>query len=174
MQVRDVMVPVVGSIAPEASLREAMEKLKALDIDPLPVVSQGKLAGALYEQDVEEHARAAGLATASATVGEVMRAHPACCLDDQTVEYATEQMEDGASSNSSHRVPVVDRQGVLVGLVSLDDLHRHDGNTQVEGAAAGAVESVDQLVTWDADKVDYMSDESFPASDPLPPPTTLD
>jgi hypothetical protein len=39
--------------------------------------------------------------------------------------------------------------------------------------AVEAVESIDSLVSFDDDRVDYMSDESFPASDPPPPPTRL-
>lgn len=172
MQVRDVMTPAIGSIGPDVDLRRASEQVKALDIDPLPVLQDGHVVGLLFERDVDEYAHGAGLATSSRHVSDVMRTNVLCCLESETIGRAIERIEAVETPDMNRRIPVVDDQQRLVGLVALADLHRRETGGD-ELTTAGAVSSIDQRVTFDEDKVDYMSDGSFPASDPLPPPTTI-
>lgn len=173
VQVKDVMMPAAGGIDPRATLREASERLKALDLDPLPVVRDGRVEGLLYEEDVDRRARRDGLAAGSARVSEVMRTGVTCCLAGQTIPDAIARIESESPGDPTRRIPVVDADGTFVGLVALDDLRRREQTEPGEVTAAGAVASIDQLVSFDDDRVDYMSDASFPASDPLPPPSVL-
>jgi CBS domain-containing protein len=51
MQLKDVMTPGVEVIAPEASMYEAAEKMRRLDIGPLPVCDGERLVGMLTNRD---------------------------------------------------------------------------------------------------------------------------
>jgi CBS domain-containing protein len=172
MQVKDVMIPAIGSVGADDTLRDATEKLKALDLDPLPVVEEGTVVGLLFEQDVVDRAREAGLATGSRHVREVMRTDVVCCFENQELSAAIENIEGHANPQTARRVPVLNSERHLVGVVSLEDLKKHAG----EGEEADEVSGVDAMTERDGyeeDGVDLMGDASFPASDPLPPPSSL-
>jgi hypothetical protein len=66
----------------------------------------------------------------------------------------------------------VDADGSLVGTVARDALKKGEEEDSVtEGTAAVfGVESISSISDIADDPVEYMNDESFPASDPPPPP----
>jgi CBS domain-containing protein len=173
MQVRDVMMPAVGSVHTDDSLRDAMEKLKALDLDPLPVVDGGRVVGLLYEGAVVKLARQEGLAVGSEHVRDAMSPDNTCCFADQDLDEAITSIERSPDLAGTRRIPVLGTGGQLAGVVSLDDLRKR--RDQMAGAvdAVEDVASIDSLASFEGDRVDYMSDESFPASDPMPPPSAL-
>ena len=173
MHVSDVMMPAVGSVRPDDTLRDAIEKLKALDLDPLPVIDGGRVVGLLYESTVVTRARRDGLAVGSEHVRDVMSLEDTCCFAGQDLNEAIEQIEKSPDIAGTRRIPVLGGDGLLVGVVSLDDLRKR--RDQMAGAvdAVEDVQSIDSLASFEGDRVDYMSDESFPASDPMPPPSAL-
>src|SRR5579872_6601481 len=173
MQVRDVMIPVVGSIEADSTLRDAAETIKALNIDPIPVVHDGRVVGVMSEQDLGEVAKRELLATGSQRVRDVMSTEVACCSPDEDVQSAIESLAQQGCSNDSARVPVVDASRHLVGIVSLEDLRKRAEIVEEDVTAVSDVESIASLTHFDDDAVDFMSAESFPASDPLPPPSTV-
>lgn len=164
MHVRDVMGPVVGTASPGDLLRDASETMKALDIDPLPVTEDGRVVGMLDRAGIDRHVREAGISAGLAPVREVMSRHVTCCSPDDPIHDALAQLEESASTTD--RVPVVDGSGQLVGIVSSRKLRERDVAPGDGVTAVQAVEAVDQLVEYGDDRVDYMSDSSFPASDP--------
>jgi CBS domain-containing protein len=52
MQLKDVMTPGVEVIAPEASISDAAEKMRYLDLGPLPVCEGERLVGMLTDCDI--------------------------------------------------------------------------------------------------------------------------
>lgn len=168
MKVQDVMIPVVGHVSPDDSLRDAAEQMKALNLSPMPVVEDGRIVGMLTEQILLDHVRTDGLAIGTHRVADAMSSDVVCCSETELVEEALHKVEEGHTA----RLPVINDQQCLVGIVSIDDLKR---GLQVDaGKAPGHhVESVAERREFEEDTVDFMSDGSFPASDPLPPPTTL-
>src|SRR2546423_12459868 len=60
MHLKDVMTPGVEVIAPEASIYAAAEKMRHLDIGPLPVCEGERLVGMLTDRDITVRAVAAG------------------------------------------------------------------------------------------------------------------
>lgn len=169
MRVKDVMIPIVSSVQVDASLRDAAEKMKALNIDPLPVCDEDRLVGVLTEQALIDRAERDGLGVGSQLVSDVMTTDTVCCFADQDVSAALKEIEGEPST----RMPVIDQDHHLVGIVSLEDLRKGERIVNGEVSAVSDVESIDDLVHFDDDRVDFMSDASFPASDPSPPPTTL-
>jgi CBS domain-containing protein len=137
MRIEEVMTRAVRTVAPETSLKEAAEILAELRISGLPVVEAGKVVGVLSEADIlskergeapfrggllglvfeNGHGRAKLLAK---TVGEAMTS-PAITIGPQRpVPEAAAVMID----KKINRLPVVDDEGTLVGLVSRADLVR--------------------------------------------------
>jgi CBS-domain-containing membrane protein len=106
----------VATIGPDASLAVAACKMRDHDIGCPPVVDGERLFGIITDRDIVVRGVAAALDPHRATVREAMSTIAIAGSPDQTVEE--EMME-------VHRivhVPVVDRRGRLVGLVSLSDL----------------------------------------------------
>jgi CBS domain-containing protein len=173
MQVQEIMLPLAESVHPEDSLRDATARMKALEIDPMPVTENGRLVGVVTGAAIQQRAEQAGLGAGAVPVREVM-SQATGAQTGESVEEALKHVEPVLGGNLSARIPVTDEAGNLVGLVAVDALRRHAGEEVDEGVAAVfAVESISSLADFDEDRVDYMSDESFPASDPIPPPSTL-
>lgn len=174
MQIKDVMTPLVESVHPDDSLRDAAQKMKAVDVDPMPVTEGNHVVGLLSHDEVTRRAAEDGLSAGSVPVREVMSTDIACCSADETIHDAVQRLSHTPNAQGFTRLPVVAADGGLVGLVSMTSLKEHLQPEPGEGvAAAFAVESVSSLVDFDEDRVDFMNDESFPASDPIPPPSAL-
>ena len=60
MQLKEIMTPGVEVIAPEATIQEAAEKMRHLDIGPLPVCDGDRLVGLLTDRDITVRAVAEG------------------------------------------------------------------------------------------------------------------
>jgi len=52
MQLKEIMTPGVEVITPEATIQEAAEKMRHLDIGPLPVCDGDRLVGLLTDRDI--------------------------------------------------------------------------------------------------------------------------
>jgi CBS domain-containing protein len=144
LPVRDVMTTEVVSFTPDQNVQDAMQQLVQRGVDAGPVIdSQGTVVGMLSTGDlIVEEARVhfptvvnflgvnvtlpfnerkldESLEKAlGATVGEVMTADPVTCAPDDTVEDAATSMHQHDLS----RLPVVDDEGVLVGLIARGDI----------------------------------------------------
>lgn len=118
MKVQEVMTRGVECTRPEASLREAAEKMKALDVGPLPVCENDRLVGMLTDRDITVRATAEGLPPGLGQVRDVMTPDVVYCYEDQDVEEAVRLMEE----NQIRRLVVLNRDKRMVGIVSLGDL----------------------------------------------------
>ena len=166
MQVREVMGPVAGSVSTDDLLRDAAAKMKSLGMDPLPVTEGDKVVGMLSSQSVMSRVGQEGIEAGMDRVRDVMSRDLVCCYVDQNVGEAVHTLEGNRIAVAADRVPVLDRDGTLVGVASLRNLRTHDPDSEDGTTAVQSVESIDQLVDYGQDRVEYMSDQSFPASDP--------
>ncbi len=116
MQIKDVMSPSCQWIAPDASLEQAAQEMKQKDIGFLPVGENDKLIGAVTDRDIVTRAIADG--NTSAQVRDVMTPQIKYCFDDQAVDEICKNMAE----IKVRRLPVVNRDKRLVGVVSLGDL----------------------------------------------------
>jgi len=132
MQIKDVMTPQCEWIAPDASLEEAAKIMQDKDIGFIPVGENDKLIGAVTDRDIVTRAVAKG-ANGSTQVRDVMTSQIKYCYDDQAVDSICQNMSD----IKVRRLPVVNRDKRLVGVVSLGDVSQ--GHILESGEALQAI-----------------------------------
>ena len=129
MQVKDVMTRGAEVVRPDATLLEAANKMKSLDIGPLPVCDGDKVIGMLTDRDITVRATAEGLDPKQTRVREVMSKELITCLEDQDVKEAAELMQ----SKQIRRVPILNKDKRLVGMLSLGDLAQRTQDSKLAG-----------------------------------------
>jgi CBS domain-containing protein len=129
MQLKEIMTADVAVIVPEASLQEAAQQMQRLDIGALPVCDGDQLVGMLTDRDMTVRAVAEGCSPTTTTVREVMSPDLVYGFADQEVQDATRLMEQ----YQVRRLPVLNRQKRLVGIVALADLAVRSGNQALTG-----------------------------------------
>lgn len=117
MNVSDVMTRDVQVATPEQSIREAALLMARIDAGTVPVGKDNRLVGMLTDRDITVRAVAKGLGP-DTPVREVMSADVKYCYEDQAVEEVARNMAD----IQVRRLPVVNRDKRLVGILSLGDL----------------------------------------------------
>lgn len=136
MQIKDVMTPGVECTQPSATLREAAQKMRDLDVGPLPVCGDDeRLAGMITDRDITVRAVAEGRDPGTTLVRDVMTPKVIYCFEDQDVSEAARLMEE----NQVRRVVVLNDQKRLVGILSLGDLAVDVGDEQLAGHTLEAV-----------------------------------
>ncbi len=132
MQIKDVMTPQCEWIAPDATLEQAAKIMQDKDIGFIPVGENDKLIGAVTDRDIVTRAIAKG-ANGSTQVRDVMTPQIKYCYDDQAVDSICQNMSD----IKVRRLPVVNRDKRLVGVVSLGDVSQ--GHILESGEALQAI-----------------------------------
>jgi CBS domain-containing protein len=121
--------PVV--IHPDAVLVEAAQKMKSLDIGMLPICDGDRLVGTITDRDITVRAVAQGCDPKIARVRDVMTPEVIYCFEDEDVKEAAKKMED----KQVRRLPVLNRNKRLVGIVSLGDVAVRTGKEKLAGEA---------------------------------------
>ncbi|NCT95810.1 MAG: CBS domain-containing protein [Comamonadaceae bacterium] len=117
-QVSEVMTRGVRTLSPQDTLRLAAQAMEEMEIGSLPVCDGQRLLGMVTDRDLVVRGVAQGLAPERTTLSEVMSPHVQWCYEDQSIEEAAQLMCDA----QIRRLPVVDHDKRLVGLLSLGDV----------------------------------------------------
>jgi CBS domain-containing protein len=117
-KIADIMTRDVQVVRPDDTVQRAAQCMKDLDVGAVPVCDGRKLLGMITDRDITVRASAAGLSPAHTRVLDVMTKDLRWCRED---ESATEVL-DGMGEHQIRRLPVVNAQKELVGIVSLGDL----------------------------------------------------
>jgi CBS domain-containing protein len=126
-QVRDVMTPEVTTVPPEARLQDVARIMRDEDIGAVPVVQGEQLLGMITDRDIVVRAIADGDGLQDRKAGDVMTPDVQCCLEDQNIGDVLKEMGD----QQVRRLPVVNKDRRLVGIVSIGDLSREAKPKQV-------------------------------------------
>lgn len=116
-RIRDVMTHDVRSVAPGDSVVVAAKAMQEMDVGVLPVCEDDQLLGIVTDRDIVVRGIALDLAL-DTPVQEVMTSDLVTCTPDDDVEDVVQDMQDA----QVRRVPVLDEQQHLVGMVTLGDL----------------------------------------------------
>ena len=118
MKVKYTMTKKVEVATPLTSVKEAAQKMRDLNIGALPVCAHGKLIGMVTDRDITIRLIADGKDPRTTMAEEIMTSNIEWCSDEDEIEEVAEQMEKGRI----RRLPVVDRNKFLVGIISVGDI----------------------------------------------------
>lgn len=133
MIIESIMSRDVQTVRPDQSLREAAEAMRRANIGSLPVRDHDRLVGMLTDRDIVVRAVAEG-DIEQRSVADVMSPAVKYC-------YVTDDVQDIARNMASlevRRLPVVDAQKRLVGMISLANIAHSESaaaSVMVQGVA---------------------------------------
>jgi CBS domain-containing protein len=129
MQIKDVMTRDAEVIRPGATLQEAAETMRLLNVGSLPVCDGERLVGMLTDRDLTVRGTAEGVNPWQTRVEVVMTPGVVYCFEDQDLAEAARVMRE----NGVRRLPVLSRAKRLVGIISLDDIAVDAGDELLAG-----------------------------------------
>jgi predicted transcriptional regulator len=114
----EMSIKPVVTITPEASIQEAARIMRTKKVGALIVTNSRKPIGILTDRDITVDVVAAGKDPAATTVSTIMHRKPSVLREDQGLFDAVK-----AFSNAGvRRLPVVNRAGMVKGIIALDDV----------------------------------------------------
>lgn len=116
MQIKDVMSRTVVLASPRESLSEVAQMMAEKDIGCMPVGDGDRIVGMVTDRDIVIRGVAAGKRP-DTPVSEVMTRDVKYCFDDEDIDHVILNMGE----NQVRRLPVMNRQKRLVGIVALAD-----------------------------------------------------
>lgn len=127
MKVRDVMSKDVQVARPGDTLQDVAARMSAGDFGFMPVADGDTLMGTITDRDIAVRAVAGGAACTSPVVEYISRDPHTARADDDL-----KSVLDAMGTKQIRRMPVLDKDNRLVGVVSLGDL-----STRVKEKYAG-------------------------------------
>ena len=122
MQVREAMTKDVRIANPGQTIREAASLMSECDAGILPVGENDRLVGMITDRDIAVRAVAKGLGP-DTPVRDVMSTDKVhYCFEDDDVDDVAKNMGD----EKVRRLPVMDRNKRLVGIISLGDISKSE------------------------------------------------
>ncbi|MEO8378842.1 MAG: CBS domain-containing protein [Acidobacteriota bacterium] len=135
--VRDVMTANPECVGEKDSLRDVARIMKDKDTGVVPVVDGKKILGLITDRDIVVRGLAEGKNLDSAPLSEIMTSSVRSVRDDASVNDALAMM----TSAEIRRVPVVNSENELVGILSLGDIAA-EGNQ--DGKVGSAIEDISE------------------------------
>jgi CBS domain-containing protein len=117
-QVKDVMVGEVITVEASSTLLQAAQRMRDSNIGMLPVMNDGVLQGVVTDRDLVVRAMSRDVRPSEARVADCLSEPPRYAEPDWSVEDAMEEM----ARQQVGRLPVVDDDGAIVGVVTLSSL----------------------------------------------------
>jgi CBS domain-containing protein len=133
MKVSDAMTREVVLCSPEKTICDAARMMAECDAGAIPVGDGGKLVGMITDRDIAIRAVARDLPP-STPIRDVMSKEVLYCFEDEDIQHVAANM----GNQQVRRLPVLDRNKRLVGIVSLGDLARQ-GQPKTTGEAVAAI-----------------------------------
>ncbi len=119
MQVSEIMSRQVRLAKPSDTLQHVARMMSELDVGVIPVGENDRLVGMITDRDIAIRGDASGRDPTRTPVSEAMTAEKVrYCYEDDTVEDVAKNMVE----LQVRRLPVLNRQKRLVGIISLGDI----------------------------------------------------
>lgn len=123
--VQDVMSDTVNWIGPETTLCDAARKMREEDVGCLPVGENDRLIGMITDRDIVVRGVAENKSAKDTPVRDAMSKKMLYLFEDQSLDEAAENM----AKNDVRRLPVLNRDKRMVGIISLSDLAQAKATT---------------------------------------------
>ena len=127
MQVAEIMTRDPEVVTSDFILKDAALKMQQLDVGLLPIRDGDRLVGMLTDRDITLRATAEGRDPTKTQVREVMTPEVVYCFEDQDVSEAAKLMQE----KQIRRLPILNREKRLVGIVSLGDVAVHSSAEKI-------------------------------------------
>lgn len=125
MRVKQIMTPNPARCTPDATAQGAAVLMRDRDCGSIPVVentTSNRLVGTVTDRDLAIRGLAAGNGP-DTLVRDLMTPEPVTCVPEDEMEDLRQVMIE----QQVRRVPVVDADGALVGIVAQADIAREEG-----------------------------------------------
>ena len=140
MQISECMTTDVRIVSPDDTIQSAARIMADCDVGILPVHENDRLVGFVTDRDIAIRGIGQGC-SAAAPVSDVMTSEVKYCFADEDADEVLDNMAD----LQVRRLPVLDRNKRLVGIVSLSDIAgdetRHAGEVLCEIARPSSLHS---------------------------------
>jgi CBS domain-containing protein len=120
-KISEVMTTDVKVVRPDEPIQTAARQMADLDVGAIPVCDGKRLQGMVTDRDITIRAVAQGLG-GDTKVSEVMTRDIVWCEEDETTQDVLDRMADA----QIRRIPVIDKDRNLIGIVALGDLALED------------------------------------------------
>ena len=124
--IRDLMTSNPSTIEPDETVADAAKLIRDEDAGLIPIVEGKKLAGTITDRDIAIRVVAEGKDQQSTTVRDVMTSRLVTVDPDQDLDEALRLM----AKHQVRRLPVVEEDGKLVGIVAQADIAKHTSDEQ--------------------------------------------
>ena len=132
MRVSEAMTREVRMVRPDQTISDAARTMMEIDAGALPVSENDRLIGMITDRDIAVRGVAEQKGP-DTPVREVMSSEVKYCFEDDDMEHVAQNMGD----IRVRRLPVVDRDRRLVGIVSLGDIALVEGRKAAGEAVVG-------------------------------------
>jgi len=127
MLVREIMREKAEVIHFDHSVEEAAKMMKKGDFGSLPIEQNDRMIGMITDRDITIRVVAEGLNPKDTKVIDCMSEGISYCYEDEAVEAIAKKM----ATLHVRRLPVINRNKRLVGIVSLTDMARNAKNDRL-------------------------------------------
>ena len=132
MNIRDLMTSDLQTVSPGDTVQQAAGFMLSADTGSIPVCDGDRIVGMITDRDIAVRGIGKGFGP-DCTVAELMSKDIVCARDTDDVHAIAQQMSD----KQVRRMPVVDAEDRLVGMVCLGDLSRQSQDSAAKTALDG-------------------------------------
>ncbi|HVM81982.1 MAG TPA: CBS domain-containing protein [Stellaceae bacterium] len=111
----------VQTIAPDDTIQTAARLMDDLNVGILPVHDGTRVVGVITDRDITVRATSLGLTPTEHAVSDFMTDEVYYCMEEDSIEIVADNM----AHIQIRRMPVLDRDNRLVGIISLGDIATH-------------------------------------------------
>lgn len=133
-RIKELMESAMETISPDATLKEAAQKMASVECGSLPVGTKDNLQGMITDRDIVVRAVAMGKDITKEKVRDYMTPQVCACHENATTDEAAKQMHD----NKVNRLIVQDDEGRPCGILTFGRIIRENGDR----------EEVTQVIEW--------------------------
>lgn len=131
MKVREAMTPDVKVVSPKQTIYDAAKMMAECDAGSLPVGENDRLVGMITDRDIVIRAVAQRLSPET-PVRDIMSQEILYCFEDEDIAHVADNMGE----QKVRRLPVLNREKRLVGIVSIGDVSRKADTSKAGKALA--------------------------------------
>lgn len=141
-KIASVITRNVVVVRPDETLHRAAELMSRLDVGALPVYDGQGLVGIVTDRDITVRATAYNKRPDETPVSEVMSEQTLSCCEHDEIDEVVNLMGEA----QVRRLPVLNREGEIVGIVSLGDLATRQQSEDLDHTLRDISQPSDQAV----------------------------